>query len=239
MRLLRSHLLLLLLASSAAGSLLRTVPEEPSTISSGGGGGGGGDALYCDSWRLSVETNDAGPWTRIPARCIAFVDEYMNGERYASDSEVIAGEALAFAEAVEVAGDGKDVWVFDVDETLLSNLPYYAANGYGSQDFNETSFDEWVYLSKAPALSASLKLYTELQALGFHMVLLTGRAEVQRNATEQNLLFAGYGSWTQLILRIIKEGLAFVHRLDQLFFLLSQFSGICQRAEIRVKHGGL
>lgn len=131
MRLLRSHLLLLLLASSAAGSLLRTVPEEPSTISSGGGGGGGGDALYCDSWRLSVETNDAGPWTRIPARCIAFVDEYMNGERYASDSEVIAGEALAFAEAVEVAGDGKDVWVFDVDETLLSNLPYYAANGYG------------------------------------------------------------------------------------------------------------
>ncbi|GKB07375.1 acid phosphatase 1-like protein [Tanacetum coccineum] len=55
----------------------------------------------------------------------------MNGERYRSDSEVIASYALKFAKTVGVGNDGKDVWVFDIDETLLLNLPYYAGLGYG------------------------------------------------------------------------------------------------------------
>ena len=60
-----------------------------------------------------------------------FVEEYMNGERYRMDSEVIASNALKFAKSVGVRNDGKDVWVFDIDETLLSNLPYYVDHGYG------------------------------------------------------------------------------------------------------------
>lgn len=70
--------------------------------------------------------------------------------------------------------------------------------------FNETSFDEWVNLAKAPALPASLSLYKELQELGFKKFLLTGRSEHQRSATEANLLFAGYHNWERLILRYIK-----------------------------------
>uniref|UniRef100_A0A453BB05 Acid phosphatase n=1 Tax=Aegilops tauschii subsp. strangulata TaxID=200361 RepID=A0A453BB05_AEGTS len=37
------------------------------------------------------------------------------------------GEASAYARAAAATG----AWVFDVDETLLSNLPYYAQHGYG------------------------------------------------------------------------------------------------------------
>jgi len=55
----------------------------------------------------------------------------MNGEVYSSDSQMIAAESLEFAKSVQITGDGKDVWVFDIDETLLSNLPYYAAHGFG------------------------------------------------------------------------------------------------------------
>ncbi|KAJ6914008.1 HAD superfamily [Populus alba x Populus x berolinensis] len=55
----------------------------------------------------------------------------MTGDGYRSDSEVAASYALGFAKTVEIAGDGKDAWVFDVDETLLSNLPYYAVHGFG------------------------------------------------------------------------------------------------------------
>jgi hypothetical protein len=69
------------------------------------------------------------------------------------------------------------------------------------QKFNETSFDEWVDEAKAPALSSSLKLYNELLELGFHIIVLTGRSEFQRNSTEANLLLAGYRSWEKLILR--------------------------------------
>lgn len=89
------------------------------------------DNLYCDSWRLTVETNDAGPWTRIPSRCVAFVQDYVTGDRYRSDSEAVADASLAFAKTVKLSGDGKDAWVFDIDETLLSNVPYYAVHGFG------------------------------------------------------------------------------------------------------------
>lgn len=159
------------------------------------------DRVYCDSWRLSVETNNAGIWERIPERCTRFVEDYMTGGRYRSDLDVIANFSSTFANSVKLAGDGRDAWVFDVDETLLSNLPYYENHGFGSEIFNEMSFDDWVNVAKAPALPASLRLYKELQQLGFKVFLLTGRIEYQREATEANLLFSGYSNWERLILR--------------------------------------
>ncbi|KAM6583312.1 hypothetical protein CsatB_010314 [Cannabis sativa] len=159
------------------------------------------NALYCDSWRFSVETNDAGYWSTIPTRCRNFVKDYMIGDRYKSDSEVVAGNSLTFAKSLEIAGDGKDAWVFDIDETLLTNLPYYEAHGFGSETFDEKSFDEWVEMAQAPAIPESLRLYKELQQLGIKIFLLTGRSEYQRNVTVQNLYFAGYKNWEKLLLR--------------------------------------
>ena len=86
---------------------------------------------YCESWRLAAETNNAGTWDVIPSVCVDSVAGYLNGDQYGSDYGVIADYALAFAKTVEVSGDGKDVWIFDIDETLLTNLDYYRAHGYG------------------------------------------------------------------------------------------------------------
>ncbi|WOK96978.1 acid phosphatase 1-like [Canna indica] len=193
-------LIFLLISISAAAdrshSLLRTVPDVAAPADAAAD-----DRLYCGSWWFSVETNNARFWRMVPPRCRGFVEEYMSGDRYASDSYAVAAESLAFAESVRIADDGKDAWVFDVDETLLSNIPYYAVNGYGSKLFNETSFNEWVSLGRAPALPASLRLYEELLVLGFQIVLLTGRSEAQRKITEDNLSSAGYHSWRSFILR--------------------------------------
>ncbi|CAL9205497.1 acid phosphatase 1-like isoform X1 [Musa acuminata AAA Group] len=159
------------------------------------------DHLYCDSWRLSVETNNARFWRTVPFRCSEFVQEYMSGARYASDTDIVVDESLAFARSVQIANDGNDAWIFDVDETLLSNVPYYAINGFGTKVFNETSFNEWVDKARAPALAASLRLYEELLVSGFQIILLTGRNEAQRKVTVENLLHAGYHSWRSLIFR--------------------------------------
>lgn len=56
-------------------------------------------------------------------------------------------------------------------------------------------------LAEAPALTASLALYKEIQQLGFKIFLLTGRSEHQRSVTETNLKLAGYSNWERLILR--------------------------------------
>ncbi|KAH9302032.1 hypothetical protein KI387_013615, partial [Taxus chinensis] len=70
-----------------------------------------------------------------------------------------------------------------------------------SQAFDENSFDRWVDLGKAPALSASYRVYTHLLELGVKVFLLTGRDEAQRNVTVENLIWAGYHTWEELLLR--------------------------------------
>lgn len=86
---------------------------------------------YCDSWRLAVETNNVGAWKQIPASCVDSVAEYMIGEQYKRDCDVVGEYSYEFAKRVAFGGDGRDAWVFDIDETLLSNVPYYKTVGFG------------------------------------------------------------------------------------------------------------
>ncbi|KAL6566919.1 hypothetical protein OROMI_015323 [Orobanche minor] len=88
--------------------------------------------LQCTSWRVAVEANNLSPWRTIPEECGVYVEEYMTaGKGYEIDLQTVSNEAGRYARNVSLSGDGKDVWVFDVDETLISNLHYYAQHGYG------------------------------------------------------------------------------------------------------------
>ncbi|XP_010541004.1 PREDICTED: acid phosphatase 1 [Tarenaya hassleriana] len=159
------------------------------------------ESTYCESWRLAVETYNAGTWYGIPKKCQDYVVAYLTGEQYDSDYETAVDYAIDFAKTVKISGDGKDAWIFDVDETLLTNIDYYKAHGYGSEPYNEESFNEWVETGAAPAFDASLRLYSELKKIGFAIIILTGRDEEQRSITEKNLGDAGYSGWSRLILR--------------------------------------
>ncbi|GKE24029.1 acid phosphatase, class B-like protein [Tanacetum coccineum] len=75
---------------------------------------------------------------------------------------------------------------FDIDETTLSNLPYYASDAvaFGAMAYNATSFNAWVEEAAAPAIPGSLKLYRQLIELGFNIVFLTGTEEAYAEARE-------------------------------------------------------
>ncbi|KAL2479925.1 HAD superfamily [Abeliophyllum distichum] len=199
----RLLILLTVACTSISQSIIQIWPRKQALLASDGISGHREipNDLYCESWRFTVETNDAGIWTRVPARCVGYVKEYMTGDKYSADSEAVADDSLAYAKTVELSGDGKDAWIFDIDDTLLSNVPYYTSHGFGSEIFDEVSFDNWVDMAEAPAIPASLRLYKELEERGFTIILLTGRTEVQRKATELNLQYAGYSNWQRLILR--------------------------------------
>ncbi|XP_073278887.1 acid phosphatase 1-like [Primulina huaijiensis] len=195
-------IMLLISLSSSNPSAIQTTPDNPILLPTDRvSGGWRGVDLYCESWRFTVETNDAGSWTRIPEKCVDFVESYITGDWYRMESEAVADDAAAYAKSVKISGNGKVAWIFDIDETLLSNVPYYEVHGFGAEIFDELSFNLWVDLAEAPALPASLRLYKELEQLGFTIILLTGRDESQRNATESNLLYSGYSNWERLILR--------------------------------------
>jgi acid phosphatase len=157
--------------------------------------------LSCEAWRFGVESNTLRFWNVVPPECVEYVKDYMVGSQYLCDSNIVANESIAYANSLNLSGDGKDVWVFDVDETLLSNLPLFAAYNYGGAWMDDNAFIKWADLAEAPALPASQRLYARLLQLGFKIFLLTGRYDYERIATEKNLVRAGYHSWEALFLR--------------------------------------
>lgn len=159
------------------------------------------DSLFCESWRFSIETNNAGNWSSIPSRCYEYVLDYMSGDRYVLDTKFTARNALEFAKTVNMAGDGKDAWIFDVDETLLSHVPYFKTYRFGLGAPPSKELQKWLLLAKAPPVQASLNLYKKLQQLRFTIFILTGRPESLRNVTTEILSHAGYSNWERLILR--------------------------------------
>ncbi|KAF7093381.1 hypothetical protein CFC21_095796 [Triticum aestivum] len=154
--------------------------------------------LRCASWRLAGEANNLAPWAAVPEGCVPHVCAYLTGPAYRSDLDLVAREASAYARSARAADAA---WVFDIDETLLSNLPYYAQHGYGLELFDHREFDRWVETGEAPAIPSSLRLYREVRDLGFKTFLLTGRTEAHQAVTVDNLRRQGFHDWDKLILR--------------------------------------
>ncbi|KAF5931992.1 hypothetical protein HYC85_028163 [Camellia sinensis] len=161
----------------------------------------------CLSWRLAVETDNIRGWNLVPATCETYVGHYMLGHQYRKDCNAAAYAALVYAKSLKLAGDGKDVWIFDIDETALSNLPYYARpdNAFGAKEFNETTFNEWIEAGISPPVPAILFLYKKLVAMGFKIVFISGTSETYRKVRISNLKGAGYHTWEKLILKQTSE----------------------------------
>ena len=87
---------------------------------------------YCESWRVNVELNNIRGFSIVPQECVEHVKKYMTSSQYKADSERAVEEVrLYLSGCCTLKGDGKDSWIFDIDETLLSTVPYYKKHGFG------------------------------------------------------------------------------------------------------------
>lgn len=133
-----------------------------------GAGGNPVPGLSCLSWRLGVETNNIVGWKTIPKKCEGYVGHYMLGEQYRKDSKAVANEAFLYAQSLKLRKDGKNVWIFDIDETTLSNLPYYADHGFG---YVTKAFQSLVYrfclAQNHNKYSTIYKVFMEIQKYHF------------------------------------------------------------------------
>ncbi|PIN26435.1 Acid phosphatase [Handroanthus impetiginosus] len=97
---------------------------------------------------------------------------------------------------IRVASDGKDIWIFDINETALSNIPFYSKSD--AKPHNWTSLGAWIK-GKAPALPSVPRLYKELIGLKYKIVFLTGAPDDYVNARVSNLKNVGCSLWEILI----------------------------------------
>ncbi|MCO5573359.1 hypothetical protein L7F22_027128 [Adiantum nelumboides] len=77
-----------------------------------------------ESWRVG---NIIG-WIVIPSGCEVYVRSYMLGGQYLSDVDLMVEAAMSYASEVQLEGNGRDAWVFDIDDTVLSHVSYYSEN---------------------------------------------------------------------------------------------------------------
>lgn len=117
---------------------------------------------------------------------------------YAKDLDLEADRAIAFLRKLGAGERGKRAIVLDIDETSLSNWQEMDGADFG---YNSTVFNAWVESAKAPAIPGTVRIAKEAEKLGIAVIFLTGRPEVQRQATIKNLHGAGYDRWTRLIMR--------------------------------------
>ncbi|EFJ37325.1 hypothetical protein SELMODRAFT_76368 [Selaginella moellendorffii] len=152
---------------------------------------------FCGIFQRNAEAaNLAKGWT-VPKDCIDYIGDYMTKGLYGGD---VWGATLQSTKFARLFPTNPGTWIFQVDQTLLSNVPYYATRQFEALPRNSTDFDLWVQQGKAVAIKSSLDFYNELLCANWRIVLISDRSEKRREATERNLRAAGYSGWTKLIL---------------------------------------
>ncbi|KAK1435391.1 hypothetical protein QVD17_01153 [Tagetes erecta] len=161
---------------------------------------------YCESWRMNVELNNIRDFTVVPAECTSYIGKYMSGTQFKVDSEATIDECTLYLNTlVDLKNDGKDAWIFDIDDTLLSTVAYYKKHDYGGETLNVTGLEEWMTKGKATAIDYSLNLYNYIKKRGIQIILVSSRREHLRAATIDNLLDVGFYGWKSLYLRGVDD----------------------------------
>ncbi|KAJ4954631.1 hypothetical protein NE237_011414 [Protea cynaroides] len=157
---------------------------------------------YCEAWRINVELHNIRNFEIVPEECTDYIGKYMSSTQYMVDSERTIQECIIYlSNSFTLTGDGKDGWIFDVDDTLLSNIPYFKNHRHGGEKLNITSFEAWVRESNGRALEHTLNLFNQIKRKGIKIFLISSRGEHLRDATTENLFKVGYSNWHGLILR--------------------------------------
>ncbi|XP_059303168.1 acid phosphatase 1-like isoform X2 [Lycium ferocissimum] len=160
------------------------------------------DQVNCLSWHLAVETDNIRDWETVPPQCKSYVSAYMTGQQYRDDCNVVVNTAIEYAKTLNVSKEGKDLWVFNVDEVTLSNVPYFSRPtvGFGARKSNVgKKYESWIKEGKSPAVPGVLNLYKTLLDLGIKPIFITDTEEEFRQVRMTNLKKAGYNSWFKFI----------------------------------------
>ncbi|KAK9905990.1 hypothetical protein M0R45_000115 [Rubus argutus] len=105
---------------------------------------------YCESWRMNVELHNIREFQVVPEECIGYIGTYVTSTQYKVDSERAIEECVEYlSTSCNLKKDGRDAWIFDIDDTLLSTVPFYKRHHSGwllehSNSMNQGQFLFWV-----------------------------------------------------------------------------------------------
>ncbi|GMJ00744.1 hypothetical protein like AT1G04040 [Hibiscus trionum] len=87
---------------------------------------------YCESWRINIREFQV-----VPQECVDHINKYITSSQYKADSErAIEEVTLYLTRCCCLKGDGKDALIFDIDDTLISTIPYFKKHGFVGEKVN-------------------------------------------------------------------------------------------------------
>lgn len=143
----------------------------------------------------------AGRLTAEPANlelAKSAVQQYVASGQYGKDVADVALKANKYLTkrlAKPAAPGQKLAIVFDIDETVLSNLPQMTSQDFG---YVPAVWHKWVNEGRATAI-VPIQIVYDL-ALRHHVTVffITARHDNERNGTEKNLRQVGYETWEKI-----------------------------------------
>jgi len=136
-----------------------------------------------------------------PRNLDALKDEiraYVRSGAHDREVAAVAAQAKAWIEtraAQRRAGERLAV-VIDLDETLLSNLPFMLEQDLGGSD---AAWEAWQGAGQDAAIGPVREVYRAARRVGVEVIFLTGRREHLRAATEKNLRAIDCGDYGALV----------------------------------------
>lgn len=150
----------------------------------------------CASRTSTPATPVAEPLNLSDAK--AAVQAYIDSGAYERGLAAASAEARAWIERrADARRPGERLAVvFDIDETVLSNLPHILERDFG---YVPAEWDAWVDRAAAPAIKPAREVYEAARSRDVAILFLTGRkAPRDRAGTEENLRRAGMGAYEAL-----------------------------------------
>jgi hypothetical protein len=197
-------LVLLGALASASPAEADVVPVDPGPIAAGKPITGSGVNLPA----LPTIPNSL-PYDAGDGFASSIVAYYTQGKARADQADV-AKAALRWTKAWldDVCGGHKPkqvkdcnaMAVFDIDDTLLNNYPYYSVQ-QPAFSYSSSTWDPYEAQCGSTPNASVTQLYRSLKATGMGVALITGRSSDGRSATEACLEESGVADWTTLVMK--------------------------------------
>jgi acid phosphatase len=127
------------------------------------------------------------------------VERYVDDGSYQRELASVSANADAWIRQRAASAHGaKLAVVFDIDETVLSNLPHMREQDWG---YDPEVWGRWVERSRAPALESVRAVYRTAVANDVTVFFITGRKDYEKTSTARNLRSQGMGRYAGLVVK--------------------------------------
>jgi predicted secreted acid phosphatase len=122
------------------------------------------------------------------------ITKYIESGEYGADVAKVALKATKYIakRAPKAKPEQKLAIVFDIDETVLTNMAVMQEYGFG---YNPKLWTDWINQRRAKSIVPVQAVYENALRHEVAVFFITSRLESQRAATERNLRNVGYEVW--------------------------------------------